>query len=74
MNLEQALLKQLRQLPADKQQEVLDFAEFLQKKVTTKPPLGSIKGLCVDLKVDLTEEDIAEVRKEMWGNFPKEDI
>ena len=32
MNLEQAVLDKLRELPPDKQQEVLDFAEFLQQK------------------------------------------
>ncbi len=74
MNLEQAVLEKLRDLPPDKQQEVLDFAEFLHQKVTLKRPLRSVKGLWADLKVDITEEDIAQARKEMWGNFPREDI
>ena len=72
MNLEQAVLDKLRTLPLEKQQEVLDFAEFLQQKNLTKKPLKSVKGLCADLKVDITEEDIAQARKEMWGNFPRE--
>jgi hypothetical protein len=29
MNIEQAVLEKLRQLPVDKQQEILDFAEFI---------------------------------------------
>lgn len=37
--LEQTLLDHLRQLPPDKQQEVLDFAEFLRQKVLPSPPL-----------------------------------
>jgi hypothetical protein len=32
MSIEQAVLEQLRTLPINKQQEVLDFAEFLQTK------------------------------------------
>jgi hypothetical protein len=72
MNLEQAVLDKLRTLPPDKQQEVLDFAEFLQKKILPKRPRKSVKGLCADLKVDITEEDIAQARQEMWGNFPRE--
>ncbi len=24
--------------------------------------------------VDLTEEDIAEARRDMWGSFPREDV
>ena len=74
MNLEQAVLEKLRQLPVDKQREVLDFAEFLHQKVTPKTPLRSVKGLWADLDIEITEEDIAQARKEMWGNFPEEDI
>jgi len=74
MNLEQAVLDKFRALPPDKQQEILDFAEFLQQKNRPKKPLKSVKGLCADLKVDITEEDIAQARQEMWGNFPREDF
>ena len=74
MNIEQNVLEKLRQLPRDKQQEVLDFTEFLSQKNTVKRPLLSVKGLCAYLKVELTEEDITEARKEMWGNFPREII
>jgi hypothetical protein len=72
MNLEQAVLDKLRELPPNQQQEVVDFAEFLQQKTIAKRPLKSVKGLCADLKVEITEEDIAQARKEMWGNFPRE--
>ncbi|HEY9863854.1 MAG TPA: DUF2281 domain-containing protein [Candidatus Obscuribacterales bacterium] len=72
MNLEQAVLDKLRTLPLDKQQEVLNFAEFLQQKNFPKRSLKSVKGLCADLKIDITEEDIAQARQEMWGNFPRE--
>ncbi|MGL6140321.1 MAG: DUF2281 domain-containing protein [Planktothrix sp.] len=74
MNLEQAVLDKLRTLPLDKQQEVLNFTEFLQQKNLPKRSLKSVKGLCADLKIDITEEDIAQVRQEMWGNFPREII
>ncbi|MEG3863722.1 DUF2281 domain-containing protein [Microcoleus sp. herbarium12] len=74
MNLEQAVLDKLRALPPDKQQQVLDFAEFLQHKIIPKRPLKSVKGMWANLDIDITEEDIAQARKEMWGNFPREDI
>ena len=32
MNIEQTLLEKLKTLPPEKQQEVLDFVEFLQSK------------------------------------------
>jgi hypothetical protein len=27
-----------------------------------------------NLDVEIAEEDISQARKEMWGNFPREDI
>ncbi|MBD2774803.1 DUF2281 domain-containing protein [Iningainema tapete] len=72
MNIEQAVLEKLRQLPVDKQQELLNFAEFLSQKNTSKTPLRSVRGLCADLAVDITEEDITQARQEMWGNFPRD--
>ena len=74
MNLEQAILNKLRGLPPKRQQEVLDFAEFLQQKTMPKRPLKSVKGLWANLDMDITEEEITEARKEMWGNFPRGDI
>ncbi|MBD0385822.1 MAG: DUF2281 domain-containing protein [Nostoc sp. C3-bin3] len=71
MNIEQAVLEKLRQLPIDKQQELLNFAEFLYQN-TPKAPLRSPRGLCADLAVDITEQDITEARQEMWGNFPRD--
>jgi hypothetical protein len=74
MNLEQSLLEKVRQLPIEKQLELLDFAEFLSQKSVQERPLRSIKGLWSDLPINITEEDIKELRKEMWVNFPREDL
>jgi len=66
VNVEQAVLEKLRILSPDKQQEVLDFAEFLQQKQTTiKRPRRDWIGSASDLSVELTEKDIAEARREM---------
>ncbi|MBW7959706.1 MAG: hypothetical protein H3C69_09120 [Candidatus Promineofilum sp.] len=35
-------------------------------------PRRSLRGLWKD--VDLSAEDIAAVRREMWANFPREDV
>lgn len=35
-NLEQTILESLRHLPFEKQQEVLDFTEFLRQKITAE--------------------------------------
>jgi hypothetical protein len=73
-SIEQTVVEKLRALPPEKQQEVLDFVESLEGKNVSKHPRRSVKGLWADLGVDITEEDIAEARREMWGNFPREDI
>lgn len=72
MSIEQALLEKLRALPLEKQQEVLDFAEFLYQRNAVKRTQRSIKGLWANFNIDITEKDIADARQEMWSNFPRE--
>ena len=72
MTIEQQLLEKLRGLSPDKQQEVLNFAQSLSKNESPKKPLRSLEGLWVHLNIQITEEDIAEARREMWGNFPRD--
>ncbi|MEH1817855.1 MAG: DUF2281 domain-containing protein [Nostoc sp.] len=38
MTIEQTVLQTFRELPPDKQQEVLDFIQFLKYKLSTKNP------------------------------------
>jgi len=72
MSIEESVLEKIRALPPEKQQEVLEFVEFLYQRSVTKQPSRSLKGLWADLNVDITEEDIAEARRELWGGFPRE--
>ena len=72
MTIEQAVLENLRELQPDQQREVLNFVQFLRQKSSPKPPRRSLYGLWSDLDIEITQADIAEVRQEMWGNFPKE--
>ena len=39
-----------------------------------KQPRRSSRGLWADLGVEITEKDIEEARREMYANFPREDI
>ena len=48
----------------------MDFLK--EKSVGPKKPLRSLLGLWSDLNIHITEEDIAEARREMWGNFPRD--
>lgn len=61
-----------RTLPADRQQEVLDFVEFLRTRREPKRPLRDLAGVWKGF--DLSPEDIAAARREMWGTFPRSDI
>lgn len=72
MTSEEALLEKFKILPVNYKQELIDFAEFLQTKIQKTTERISLEGIWVDMNVDITEDDIAEARKEMWGNFPRE--
>ena len=72
LSIEEAVIEKLRALPADKQLEVLDFAEFLRQKSLSKRPYKSLRGLWADMGFTVTAEDIAEIRREMWQNFPRQ--
>ena len=72
MTIEEMVLEKLRGLPPEKKKEVLEFLDSLQADGGTKKPLRSLEGLWADLDINITEEDISEARREMWGNFPRD--
>ena len=72
INIQHAVLTGLQELSPQKQQEVLDFVEFLKTKTAPKQPRKSLKGLWADLQIDLTEAEISEARREIWADFPKD--
>ena len=74
MTVVEEILERVEALPPERQHELLDFAEFLASRYGTGLPRRSSRGLWADLGIDITEEDIEEVRREMWANFPREDI
>ena len=74
MSIEKSVLEKLLKLPVDKQQAVLDFVESLEKKTGQRQSRRSLKGLWADLEVNISADDIADARREMWGGFPREDI
>ena len=72
MTVEEKVFAKLRALPEAKQLEVLDFTEFLENRERKPTPLKSIVGLCADMGIHISAEEIDEARREMWGNFPRE--
>ena len=54
--------------------QVLDFAAALKPSTPPAPPPGPahpLFGSLAHLGVSISEEEIAEARREMWGNFPR---
>lgn len=74
MSKEELLLEYWRELPLEHQQELIHFAEFLHTKSQTVKPRPNLKGLCSDLKIDLSLEDFTTARREAWANFPREEF
>lgn len=67
------IAEKAKALPPDKQAEVLDFLEFIQARSRKQAgPLVDPYGLLAGLDHDISESDIAEARREMWGGFPRE--
>ncbi|MGB2664778.1 MAG: hypothetical protein WAK48_12285 [Candidatus Acidiferrum sp.] len=72
MTLEQKVLEKLQDLLPEKQKVVLGFVESLKKENGIAPTLQSREVLWAGLDSHITEEDITEAHREMWGNFPRE--
>ena len=72
MTIEELVLEKLRELPPEKQKVVLEFVESPRERGGKQKPLGSLRGLWADFGIGITEEDIAEALREMWGNFPQD--
>jgi hypothetical protein len=71
VTVEQKVLQKLRELPLQKQEEVLAYINHLQEKAP-RGPRRSLAGLWADLGVNVSEDDISQARQEMWGNFPRD--
>lgn len=64
MTTMEILVAKAKALPPDGQREVLDFVEFLETRLGRGTPHKSLSGALADLGVDLSAEDIDEVRRE----------
>jgi hypothetical protein len=51
-----------------------DLEEPLHRAEEGEKPLRSLYGLWKDFGVSISAEEIDEARREMWENFPREDI
>lgn len=70
MTVEEQVVAKLRSLTPQKQEEVLAFVNDLQKSPGEAEE--SLMGLFAHLNIKITDNEIAEARREMWGSFPRE--
>lgn len=72
MTVTEALIEKVNALPKIRQQEVLDFAEFLGEKEKPKVPRRSLQGALSHLNIKFTEADLREARNEIWRGYTKD--
>ncbi len=74
MTVVESIIERVENLSAERQRELLDFAEYLKykEKSNGSKPRKSLRGMWKG--VDISAEDIDEARREMCGNFPREDF
>lgn len=74
MSLQAELMDKIKQLPENQQLLVKSLVNELARGRGGRQPVGSGNwfGALEHLGVEITENDIAEARQEMWGNFPRE--
>ena len=71
MTVADAVVEKLRALPKVRQQEVLDFAEFLTEKEKPKTARRSLRGILAGQNINFTEKDLRDARDEMWRGYTK---
>lgn len=76
--LKKNIITSLDKIPPEGLKEVqafLDFIRFKSQKKTAKssPYVPIVMGGLWEGE-EITEQDIADIRKEMWGNLDKRDI
>jgi hypothetical protein len=74
MTIAEAVAKSVESLPPEKQEEVLDFVEFVRSRPGPHRggALKSIRGIWKDSGIQISDEDLRQARREMWRNFPRE--
>ena len=69
---EKNFIESFRSLPPEKKSEVIDFIEFLKTR-TSCGQRRNLKGLWKQFSVQIAESELKNLRREMWGDFPRGD-
>ena len=74
MSSYQRVLDNLGRLSSEQQEQVLRLIESLAQQGHPRMCPTNPIGLWADSPNRISEEEIDAARREMWGNFPREDI
>jgi hypothetical protein len=74
MSQAEILLDRWRTLPPEQQQALISVAAGLAEHPPAPIPKRNLKGLWADQGIDLDEQDLRNLRQEMWQSFPREDF
>lgn len=72
MSVAESVVEKIQSLTPEQQREVMNLVDDLAKANTNKHHRRSLMGMFSHLNIHITEDDIAEARREMWGKFPRE--
>ncbi len=74
MSLQTVLIEKIKHLGEDQQILVKSLVDELARGRGGRQSnrSGNWFGALEHLGIDISEEDIAQARQEMWGNFPRE--
>jgi len=75
LDLVETIAAKAAMLPLEQQQKALEYIESLsaqeQDDENDPQPFFSVYGI-IPRKIENLEQDLAEVRREMWQNFPRD--
>ncbi len=74
MTAQEALKEVLEALSEDDVERVVQYARSLGSQKSCASDLPPLRGLWKDLGERISEEEIRDARKEMWGQFPRDDF
>lgn len=72
MSVTETLIKTVNALPKPRQQEVLDFAEFLGEKEKPKTVRRSMQGILAGKNITFSPDELRKERNEMWRGYTED--
>jgi hypothetical protein len=65
------ILAQVKALPPELQKKRLALVEGIRANEPGPAPRKPLRGMWRHIGVDVSEDELADARREMWGSFPR---